>query len=100
MVQVSRAIRYGIKDKKVSWMALLAHTPTTVTSHVTILLYNPYYAFELVPFPPKSSAVHEVPDADQMLVIYRSALVNKISDTMKNQTSLLVTSLANLMYNN
>jgi hypothetical protein len=62
----------------------------------------------LVPFPPNSGAVHEgLPDAGRKPVIYRSALVNKISETMKNQMSLLITSpsftgktsLANLMYN-
>ena len=69
---------------------------------------KPSSLLNIVPFPPKSGAVHEgLPDADQKPVIYRSALVKKISDTMKNQMSLLVTSpsftgktsLANLMYN-
>jgi hypothetical protein len=59
----------------------------------------------IVPFPPKSGAVHEgLPDAAQKLVIHRSALVKRISETMERQMSLLITSpsftgKANLAYN-
>ena len=62
----------------------------------------------IIPFPPNSGATHEgLPDPAQKPVLHRPALVNKISDTMKNYMSLLITSpsftgktsLANLMYN-
>jgi hypothetical protein len=61
----------------------------------------------IVPFPPRSGAVHEgLPDATQKPVISRTSLVHKISDTMINHMSLLITSpsftgktsLANLVY--
>jgi hypothetical protein len=61
-----------------------------------------------IPFPPNSGAFLEgLPDSTRKPVIDRTVLVNKISDKMKNQMSLLITSpsftgktsLANLMYN-
>jgi len=77
------------KKRKDSGLALEIHATPPPSKRSSLL--------NIARFPQKSGTIcQDLPDADQKPVIFRSALVKKISNTMKNQMSLLITSVGRL----